>query len=333
MTSRAIFRDPDLQARFDAQGYVVAPIFDAAELERLSLQASGLCPVDVAPNCSDEWTYLSSYDPLGNVETSEFVRRAMASGIGALLTGVRIWTGALFQRQPDAGALSSHQHLPSTADLTNEGVVCWCPLFSSDEVGGALQVVPGSHKLLWHVHTAARVPAWQAVADELPRHLVTLRVEPGEAVLFSESLIHGSAPTRSTKTRVAMISLVIRDDAIPAFHVDSAERPDQVRVYRARDEFVHSDMARGVSPPEPDEDFLGEFPANRVALNLRQFEALLANGDHIGPGRDPYLAVAELVDATPLPPFPPAASPAGRLRRFVARHLPASVKAQLRSLV
>lgn len=333
MTSRPIFRDPDLQARFDAQGYVIVPFFDAAEVERLSLEASGLCPVDVAANCFDSWSYISSYDPPRRVAISEFVRRAMTPGIGALLTGVRIWTGVMLQRQPDAGPLTPHQHLPSTAALTDTGVLCWCPLFDSEEDGGALQVIPGSHQLLWHVVTATRVPPWQAVADELPRYLVTLRVRAGEAVLFSESLIHGSSPTRSRKARIAMVSLALPEDAIPAVHVDSIERPDQVRIYRAHDEFVHSDMARGISPPQPDDDFIGEFPANRVALNLLQFEALLANGDHIGPGRDPYLAVADMVDATPVSPFSPAASPPGRLRRFVARHLPASVKARLRSLV
>ncbi|MDZ4113571.1 MAG: phytanoyl-CoA dioxygenase family protein [Brevundimonas sp.] len=329
MTSRRIFRDAQHQALFDAQGYVVVPFLDDAAVERLSHLVPEFCPPDIAANCFDDSTYLSSYDSQRRAAISEFVQTAMGPRLMELLSEMRVWTGTLLQRQPGAPALVPHQHLPSTADLPSTGLVCWCPLFDCDEDGGALQVIPGSHKLLRHVMTSTSAPAWQRIAADLPDYLVTLKVKAGEAVLFSESIIHGSGPTQRRRPRVAMVSLALPVEATPALHVDSLAQPDHVEIYRVHDEFAHSDAARGVLSPHDVGDFLGAIPANRVALNRRQFEALLANASRVASGVDPYLAVADLAD----PPTPRAAPAHRRLRRFVSRHIPARVKARLRALV
>lgn len=323
------FVDPALQAHFDREGYVVAPLFDASEVAWLSAEVARLCPVDLPPNNFDPYSYSSHSDPDRRHAVSELVKGAMAPSLSRMLTGCHITTGAVLQREPGAKRLPAHQHPPSTADFTDMVIICWCPLVDCDENSGALQVIPGSHQLLWHVKTPVSHAAWDGIADDLSDYLVTLNVRAGEAVFFAGSIIHGSCANQRAGTRVALISNINPEGAIPAFYVDSSNREGWIDIYRAQDEFAQSDAMTDTLPPCETWERLGGMPAGRVWLNRRQFEALLANGVQIAPGVDPFLAVAHLADPPEALPRPPLA----RLRRVTARYIPSRVKAHLRRLI
>lgn len=313
MGRQPVFRDPELGARFDAQGYVVVRLLDAGQVERLARDVPRLCPPDLPSNGLDPWSYVSHFDAERRTAVSEFVRAEMAGAIDRLFSSYHVSTGSLLQREPHAQALVPHQHLPSMADFTDIGIICWCPLIDCGEESGALQVVPGSHQLLWHVATCAIQPAWGGFADAIGDYLVTLKVRAGEAVLLAESLIHGSCPNRRDATRVALIAHLMPEGGVPAYFIDSEDQEGMIEICRSADEFSQSDVARGRIPPRNAREVLGTMPNGRVALNRRQFDALLTNGKRVGAGVDPYLAVAHLADA-------PVAAPApGRLRQVVAR--------------
>lgn len=328
------FRDPALQARLEADGYVVIPLLDKEAVERLTRDIPTLCPPDLDANIFDQWSYLSHFDRERRQAISNHVKAALDPAIDELMTGTQLHVGSVLQRGENAQALKPHQHPPAIADFS-DGLVCWCPLVDCDARSGALQVVPRSHGLLRHVLRPGTPYAWHGLADEIDDYLVTLPVRAGEAVFFYESLIHGSAPNLRQRTRVALVAHLIAEDAVPAFFADSEDRPGEVDIYRSPDEFAQADLPAGWLPPRETWDRIGSMPGDWISLNKRQFDALLAGDARLSHGVDPYALVQHLADPPPAVEAPPAPAPRshGPLYRFLARHTPAPVKATIRRFV
>lgn len=86
----------------------------------------------------------------------------------------------------------------------------WIPLFCEPGVSG-LAVVPGSHRREFKYHgekgSDPRASYQRPVIDEQLDAQVVL-TEPGQAVVFHDSLIHGGVNAGATKTRVSLEMMI-----------------------------------------------------------------------------------------------------------------------------
>lgn len=86
-------------------------------------------------------------------------------------------------------------------------VTVWMAFDEVDAENGAMQIIPGSHRLLigdYQKRIKAELLRTGALTDEEIRRAVTLSLRPGEFYIFHSWLLHTSGPNRSDRRRAGL---------------------------------------------------------------------------------------------------------------------------------
>jgi len=119
------------------------------------------------------------------------------------------WTSNFFIKEArDPAFVSWHQDSTYWGLSAPDVVTAWVALTPSNEANGAMQVIPGTHKLdqIQHRDTFApdnlltRGQEIAVTVDERQAH--TIELQPGEMSLHHVRLVHGSAANKSADRRI-----------------------------------------------------------------------------------------------------------------------------------
>lgn len=126
----------------------------------------------------------------------------------------------------------------------------WCPLVDVDAANGALQVVPGSHRLPIGLRGAGTAFPYPELERELrARWLVTVPMRAGQALVMDHRLMHASPSNRSAGARTAAAGVLVPTAApLRYHHVPDPTRPNVLEVFEVDDAFYlrHAPGARPV---------------------------------------------------------------------------------------
>jgi ectoine hydroxylase-related dioxygenase (phytanoyl-CoA dioxygenase family) len=119
-----------------------------------------------------------------------------------------LWTSGFWIKEPHGKGLETpwHQDINYWPLEPQVNITCWIAIEEVTAENAPLRVIPGSHRhLVPHLNVAGK--ALGAEAD--PKHVdetkaKTLIMKPGEFVLFSEKLLHGSHANTSSRQRCAL---------------------------------------------------------------------------------------------------------------------------------
>jgi non-haem Fe2+, alpha-ketoglutarate-dependent halogenase len=164
------------------------------------------------------------------------------------------WTTNFFIKEEESPAFVSWHQDSTYWGLSRPDVVtAWVAFTPANASNGAMQVIPGSHKLdqVPHRDTFAKhnlLTRGQEIAVEVDeRQAVRLDLEPGEMSLHHVRLVHGSPPNTSNDRR---IGFAIR--YIPT-SVRQLAGEDSATLVRGEDRFGHFELEpRPVSDLQPD---------------------------------------------------------------------------------
>ena len=132
--------------------------------------------------------------------------------------GIRFHHGKVNSKLPGtATKVNFHQDFPFEP-MTNDDMIT-CLLFIDDVTleNGPLEVVPGTHKGPLYSHWHNGIFTGSVSDDKLAEHedkSITCTAKPGSVSLMHASLLHGSAPNLSNKSRTLYISTYYAEDAI-----------------------------------------------------------------------------------------------------------------------
>jgi non-haem Fe2+, alpha-ketoglutarate-dependent halogenase len=151
------------------------------------------------------------------------------------------WSSSFFIKEQESPAFVSWHQDSTYWGLSRPDVVtAWVAFTAADDGNGAMQVIPGSHKLdqIPHRDTFARhnlLTRGQEVAVEVDeRQAVRLDLQPGEMSLHHVRLVHGSPPNTSDDRR---IGYAIR--YIPTSVAQVAGDGDSATLVRGEDRYGH----------------------------------------------------------------------------------------------
>ena len=164
------------------------------------------------------------------------------------------WTTNFFIKEEESPAFVSWHQDSTYWGLSRPDVVtAWVAFTPATSANGAMQVIPGSHRLdqIPHRDTFAKhnlLTRGQEVAVEVEESkAVRLDLEPGEMSLHHVRLVHGSPPNNSADRR---IGFAIR--YIPT-SVRQLEGEDSATLVRGEDRFGHFEFEpRPVSDLHPE---------------------------------------------------------------------------------
>ena len=180
------------------------------------------------------------------------------------------WSSNFFIKEAkDPTYVSWHQDSTYWGLSKPDVVTAWVALSESDKSNGAMEVIPGTHKLdqILHKDTFAKNNALtrgQEIAVEVDHaKAVAIELQPGEMSLHHVRIIHGSPPNSSSKRR---IGFAIR--YIPTY-VRQLEGDDSATLVRGVDKF-HTFGHE----PRPTRDFDPEFVALHKEITDRNAKIL-----------------------------------------------------------
>lgn len=324
------FVDPALEARFQKDGYVTVQLFSADEAdvlrERFAELQSGRTLSGNVPDGSF-YTTVFERDEEFKEANDAVVREAATSRISRILDNAQMLAASFHTKVPGAPEVLLHQHPPFTDQPFERSLWCWCALDDCGAEAGTLRVVPGSHHLYRYLRTVDRTDFFADYRQELSETLaIPVPLRKGEAILFENSLIHGSAPNRSAAARPVVNSLwagkgarqvVYREDGTGRVQIIDG---DFTKV--TGDKLVEKGLD-GVAG-----EVLRTLPGWSRHASFDEVRLLLAAKRRATETFDPLEALDR---ERPLPPPPPQPRSRPRLGlRSAARLLPAGIRTRLR---
>ncbi len=335
MAPRTIFRDSERQARFDADGYVRAPMLDTMQLSALMAEFAALRPHDgFAPDGngfarnSYHCTFLDT-DHAYKRATFDLFTRHFAHVLDRFLVDYRILTANFYIKPSGRGELPIHQNWPVLEDFAATSVTIWCPLVDVGVSNGTLHVVPGSHKLVPHVEGPDSPAYFTTFADRLYGHMTPLLAPAGEGFIFDDGLVHGSPPNLSETPRIAVQITCVPAELTPVFFFKESEA--RFELIEAEPEFY---IEQGVGDLLTRKDWWrsrGHITSRNRQIGEAEFLSLLSRGDELRGQGDGM----ESTRITPPPMQPLFPWLPQRLRRLIPealrRRVRNAAKARLRT--
>jgi hypothetical protein len=192
------------------------------------------------------------------------------------------WTANFFIKEAaDPAFVSWHQDSTYWGLSRPDVVTAWVAFTEANETNGAMEYIPGSHKLdqIPHRDTFAKdnlLSRGQEVMVEVDgskRQIITLR--PGEMSLHHVRLVHGSPPNRSNDRRIGFAIRYIPTSVAQIWGEDSAT------LVRGQDQYHHFELE-----PEPAGDLDPAFLALHHNITERNAR-ILYRGTAIASYDDP----------------------------------------------
>lgn len=283
-----LLRDPERQAAFERDGYVVVPLLEPDEVSQLAALYYDLTPERGPAFLSTADTEDYEY----RVAVDAGIRRISERAVKATFADARMCLGVFLVKEPsdsDDGTVPVHQDWTMVDEDRFYSAGVWCPLVDTDETNGVIHFVAGTHRLgpTWR---GPHLPSCYPGLDEeiIARHLTPVPCRPGEGIVHDGRLVHWSPPNRSSGIRLVAGLRVISTGAEP-LHFDIEDDGTIIR-HHVDDDFLLRVRQMGETIPPT-------LRAERTRLKLPRFEAYQLPR----PVRDASEPVDDRATVTPVP--------------------------------
>jgi len=213
---RSIFRDGDLNRRYQDDGYVIVPFLTEPEIDQLRAFFDDLHP-DKLPAF---YPSVMNGDAKYRQTVSEAIRAVFDPKIAVIFDGAEICVESFIKKEPRQKLNEVPMHIdPSFSD--EKQFMCvnvWCPLSDVTIANGCLQIVPGTEH-----HAVPLRPLSEAGRVDHPFDVVMpllkakyardVEMAAGDALIFNGRLLHGSGPNESAEARLVAACVAVPQEA------------------------------------------------------------------------------------------------------------------------
>jgi len=212
---KTLFKDAQLQADFEKDGYAVIHLLDQAKVRELK-------DFYYALNCRP--ASASAFQVSLDNESPDFVRavsehliETVRSSVDQHFKDFQIFTASFVTKSNDRlGIVPPHQDWTFVDETEFWSATVWCPLVDVNQDNGALGVIKGSHRFYDHVRPSPSPQYTPPFKDQLPlifRYLTIVDLTAGQAIVFDNRTIHASPPNTTPEMRVAFGIGITQKDA------------------------------------------------------------------------------------------------------------------------
>lgn len=238
MPAPQIFKNPDHQATFEKQGFVVIPSFlNSEEVQHMDKLFDELHP-ELAESGFFAGVYSSDLDYKKKV--SEEVKVVYKRTYENTFINYTAFGGAFLHKISSPNSdLFVHQDWTVVEEEKHVALNIWVPLCDITADNGPLMVLPGSQ---YDAFNVLRAPTMRFFFDSdsnaVINQLEPLIVKAGDAVVLNQSLVHYSPPNVSGKIRKAITAGIKTKDAQMIFHYkDKDSKDDSIEKFEMDDDF------------------------------------------------------------------------------------------------
>lgn len=211
-----LFKDPELQRRFDEDGYVKIPLVGATEVAALN---------DLFYEVRPE-AYKGFFSTIYDGDTA--LKKETGARIGGLLHEsiqrhfhghTPLGCSFLCKTPGQESRMPVHQDWTIVDESKYASVTVWIPLVDTDEYNGAMRVLPGSHRFSDVLRSPTLPGVFGPLSDDIYGRMKWVKAAAGEAVVFNHALLHASPPNLTQTDRpVATYGLVPAEADLHFYH-------------------------------------------------------------------------------------------------------------------
>jgi len=220
--SKTLFKDAQLQAQFEKDGYTVIDLLDQSQVNDLKTFYHGLDHRPSSPNAFQ--VSLDNENPDFVRAVFERLSLTVAESVDRHFQNHKIFTASFVTKSSDClGVVPPHQDWTFVDESEFWSATVWCPLVDVNEQNGALGVIKGSHRFYDHVRPSPSPQFAPPFKDQLALifpYLTIVKRKAGQAIIFDNRTIHASSPNTSAEVRVAFgIGITQRDAGLRHYYM------------------------------------------------------------------------------------------------------------------
>jgi ectoine hydroxylase-related dioxygenase (phytanoyl-CoA dioxygenase family) len=244
---KSLFKNQDLWQQAERDGYVVVPLLNESQLDRLwHLYEKSIDQAQV------EDLYESSRH--NSLQTNREINQAIAAELtvagNEIFADCDLYGGTfMVKAHHDSTFLPAHQDWSVIDEQQYNTLFVWCALQDVTNTNGGLFVLDGSHKYFDNLRSGSYPSNRYLLPASLQHCPKDISLKAGEAILYSDKLFHGSYSNQSGVDRVVVTGRVVERGArLVYFH---KQNEAEVGVYAADADFylTHIDaLAKGELP-------------------------------------------------------------------------------------
>lgn len=233
--SKIIFKDPELQERFETEGYVQIQLLEPEDIQELLTLFGQYFPEPA------EGFFSSSYlnDLPLKKEISAAIVSVMSKRFDRYFTNYRCFGSAFLSKTAGhRSEMPMHQDWSIVNEDHYVAVNIWTPLSDANKINGSLEVLPRSHNFA-KVRRSPTLPFfWEGYEGEMQKGLHALEVKAGEAIVLNQALVHYSPANQTPEVRPAITTGLLSAEAHMEFNYQT--EPGKVDIYQMADDFLLS---------------------------------------------------------------------------------------------
>jgi hypothetical protein len=243
-----IFKDRTTQETFDRQGYAVIRFLQEDHVAALL----NLYRETVASDPMKDLYESSRANTLEkNVYINSEIRKLFAGPAEVFFMNGELFGGTFMVKVPRASSvLPLHQDRSIVEEDRHQSAFIWCALCEIGPENGGLFVLPGSHAWFENYRSGSMPSVRIQPQGALKESLLDIHMSPGDAVVYSDRLFHGSHSNAAADSRIVVTGRVNENGSRLVYYHKSS--PDSVVVVQASPEFYLKEidaLAKGQLPP------------------------------------------------------------------------------------
>ena len=283
---RPTFRNNELEARFQKDGYVEVPFLTSEEVEILkkyyfdTLEQSGgtIGPEDEKYQSQQEITYDFTFiDKNSDYKQQVFdiITKSFEKHYNDYLQDYKPIIANFIRKKEDGGEVPLHQNWAFADEHKCATVSIWCPLVDSNKENGTLEVVPGSHKRFGEVRGPMIKSELFGIQQEIiDRYMIPIETKGGNCVILDDSIVHYSSPNHTDGLRLAIqLILIPKEENSIHYHMDLSKDRSLVEVLEVDHNFYMK--FNPWKKPAKDVKRLYSFKYEPFDMTIEEFEVKL----------------------------------------------------------
>jgi len=242
----SIFKNKEIQTRFDRDGYVVIDFISPEE----------------AKTVADKFYELHTKIPKGfysaainadkkyKEEILEHTEKIFQSAVVENFCDYKILGSTFLCKAPgEDGKVGVHQDWTVTNELDYYSATIWVPAVDTSEENGALRVLPGSH-LFFNAYRSSNIPvSYRGNEALLWDNMITVPMKAGQAFVLNHAVIHGSSHNKTDIERLAIAYGITQKDAnLVFYHKNKDDQNNRIQKFEMPDDFFQRYYNLGERP-------------------------------------------------------------------------------------
>lgn len=263
-----VFQDPQLQASFRKEGFVVLDMLSKAEFDSLRLLVSELHHEGQGTALNQDTSYrLSFFSDSAEYRKKVFdvVSDFIQAFLDKFLCDYHPLIVNIFNKEPLSGEVPVHQNWTFVDEAVYRSVSVWIPFVDVTRENGTMELVRGSQDGV-STQRGPLIPwVFSDMVDVLKeKYMESLNLRAGQVAIIDDAIIHYTSSNNTSEDRMAL-QVIAKPREAAALHL---HRPhpdaDHLEVFEVDSEFFQ--RFRMYARPEGVSK-LAEVPYTHVPLN------------------------------------------------------------------